>query len=257
MTSPPLSDVVRRRVGGFFANTLRAEHDTCDVCTGPASSGICPPCRSQRVTFGNELADLVVPLTYVRARMSPTYQSEHHMYAYKGTPPARRCVDDLALTLVAGTVLHRDCIASVAGSPWQAVTFVPSARAQGSVHPAAQLARQVVEHGFPARPVGLQLGPSGDDGRREVLSDRFVVPDRWRDRVVDRHVVVVDDAWVSGSKAQSAALALRAAKARWVTVLCVGRWLRHDWSDHRDFMHRLTSPYDATRCPVTGDSCST
>lgn len=257
MTTPDLRDVLRSRVGGFFTNTRRSEPDTCEVCTGPAPSSVCPPCREQRLTFDRQLADLVVPLTYIKARMSPTHQSEHHMYAYKGNPPARRCAEDLALTILAGTVLHRDCVAHVADGPWQAVTFVPSARAQGAGHPAAQLARQVVEHGPPAQPVGLHLGPRGADTRRVVLNDRFAVPDRWLDRVVGQHVVAVDDVWVSGAKAQSVAIALRAAGARWVTVLCVGRWLRHDWADHRDFITKLTSSYDPARCPVTGDACPT
>lgn len=253
--TPEIRNVLRARVGGFFTNTLRSAPGTCDVCTGPASSDICPQCRDQRTAFGSGLADLVVPLAYVRARMTPMHQSEHHMYAYKGSPPARRCANDLALMVLGCTVLHGDCIAHVAGGSWGVVTFVPSARAQGSLHPVAQLARQVVEHGPSAQPVGLDLGTHGSDSRRVVLADRFALSDRWRDRVVGEHVVAVDDAWVSGAKAQSVAVALKAAGARWVTVLCVGRWLRHDWADHRTFMAELASPYDATRCPVTGDAC--
>lgn len=166
MTVPEIRRVLRSRVGGFFTNTLRSAPDTCGVCTGPAASDVCRQCREQRSTFGDQLADLVVPLIYVKAGMTPTHQSEHHMYAYKSRPPAHRCANDLALTILGATVLHRDCVARVAGGPWEAVTYVPSARAQGRAHPAAQLARQVVEHGFPAQPVGLHLGPSGADVRR-------------------------------------------------------------------------------------------
>ncbi|HYQ68602.1 hypothetical protein [Actinophytocola sp.] len=69
------------------------------------------------------------------------------------------------------------------------------------------------------------------------------------------HVLVVEDTWVSGDKAQSAALALKAAGATRVTVLCVTRWLRYDWEDHRALIETLDEPYDAARCPVTGSDC--
>jgi hypothetical protein len=157
--------------------------------------------------------------------------------------------------VLAATTLHGGCITQAAGSWPTAVTFVPSTRAQGAAHPAAQLARQVVSHGQPLQRVGLELGPSAADRRRALLADRFVVPDRWRDRVVGNHVLVVDDAWISGAKAQSAAVALKAAGAHRVTILCIGRWLRHDWADHRTFIEGLDDPYDPDRCPISGYAC--
>ena len=66
MTRTAIRDVLRSRVGGFFANTLRSAPDTCDVCTGPSRSDVCPPCREHRLAFGDGLADLVVPLAYIR-----------------------------------------------------------------------------------------------------------------------------------------------------------------------------------------------
>lgn len=70
------------------------------------------------------------------------------------------------------------------------------------------------------------------------------------------HVLVVDDTWVSGNKSQSAALTLKAAGARVVTIPCVARWLSWDYSDeHRQLIERSTAPYDALLCPVTGESC--
>lgn len=65
----------------------------------------------------------------------------------------------------------------------------------------------------------------------------------------------MDDTWTTGSKAQSAALAVRTAGARYVTLLCVARWCKHDWDDHRALLDRFTDPYDAAMCPVTGGPC--
>lgn len=81
------------------------------------------------------------------------------------------------------------------------------------------------------------------------------MPDEYRPQGAGQHVLVVEDTWVSGDKAQSATLALKAAGAMRVTILCVTRWLRYDWLDHRELIETLTEPYDAARCPVTGSFC--
>ena len=60
---------------------------------------------------------------------------------------------------------------------------------------------------------------------------------------------------VAGLARQSAALALKAAGAVRVTVLCAARWLSYEWPEHREFIDSLDEPYDARRCPVTGDAC--
>jgi hypothetical protein len=104
--------------------------------------------------------------------------------------------------------------------------------------------------------VGLAIGPGGTAPRSTIPQpNRFFVPDEYVPQVTDKHVLVIEDTWVSGDKAQSAALALKAAGARRVTSLCVTRWLRYDWEDHRALIETLTEPYDAARCPVTGSCC--
>jgi hypothetical protein len=45
---------------------------------------------------------------------------------------------------------------------------------------------------------------------------------RWQ-ASCSRHVLVVDDTWVSDDKAQSASLSLKAVGAAAVTVICIGR----------------------------------
>jgi hypothetical protein len=120
----------------------------------------------------------------------------------------------------------------------------------------AELARAV--HGVydHAAKVALIVGPGlGETPSRAPRPDRFVIPATYRPFITGRHVLVVDDTWVSGAKSQSAALALKDAGAARVTVLCVTRWLRHDWPDHRQLIDTLDEPYDAMCCPVTGDRC--
>lgn len=178
------------------------------------------------------------------------------MYMYKSSQPALRCVRHLQLMVAAGTVLHGRCIARTTGW-WDALTFVPSTGQPGVTHPAVDLARQVTPPPDRA-PTRILLEPgSGYDTTplRAPRLDRFQVAHPYRVAVQGRHVMVVDDTWVSGDKGQSAALALKAAGALKVTVLCVARWLRDDWPDHHQLITRLEQPYDPLRCPVSGTSC--
>jgi hypothetical protein len=231
-------------VGGFFCNTRRGLPDTCAVCTGPARTTstppLCGPCREARNEHGSSLADLVVPLAYAKGRMPSMHQSAHHVREYKAPAPAPRCVRDLQLMAGAATYLHGPCIGSAVGA-WQAVTFVPSATRPG--HPLTGIARRV-HSVYPTRAkVGLAIGPGFDAPPCRVpRSDRFTVPDWHLPQVADRHVLVVEDTWVSGDKAQSAAIALKAAGAARVTILCVTRWLRYDWTDHRRLIEVLAEP---------------
>ncbi|MGB3443566.1 MAG: phosphoribosyltransferase [Actinophytocola sp.] len=156
---------------------------------------------------------------------------------------------------VTAAYVHGRCIAATSGW-WHAVTFVPSAARPGGEHPVADLARAVHDVYDSAAKVALQVGPGHTEPpARAPRADRFVVPVSFRPLVAGRHVLVIDDTWVSGAKAQSAALALKDAGAARVTILCVTRWLRYDWPDHRRLIETLEGPYDALRCPVTGDDC--
>lgn len=219
---------------------------------------MCDQCTSQRATYGTGLADLVVPLAYVKGWMIPPHQSEHHVRRYKHlTQPSHKCLQDLKLMMLAGTWLHGECIARTAGW-WQVVTFVPSASRPGPEHPVAELARQVAPFKLNAHRILLGIGPGfAAEPDRWPRPDRFVVPPKFAPVVAGQHVLVVDDTWVSGGKAQSAALALKAAGASAVTIICIGRWLSFRWAEHRPLIENLTEPYDAVQCPVTGGACPT
>jgi hypothetical protein len=84
-----LRDALFTRVGAFFSNTQQGP-GFCSVCTTPVSGDLCGPCASQRVTYGAQLADQVLPLAYVRAdHPRGVHQSEHHMWQYKNRIHAR------------------------------------------------------------------------------------------------------------------------------------------------------------------------
>jgi phosphoribosylpyrophosphate synthetase len=199
-----------------------------------------------------------VPLAYAKGRMNPRHQSEHHVYQYKHPRhPAPKCVTDLSLMMLVGSLLYGPCIARRVGW-WGAVTFVPSQNNPGPEHPVAELARQIAPFQLNASRILLGIGPGfADEPPRVPRTDRFVVPPRFINQIAGQHVLVVDDTWVSGDKAQSASLALKAAGAVAVTVICIARWLRYDWPDHRQLIETLHEPYNAMMCPVTDGACPT
>lgn len=154
-----------------------------------------------------------------------------------------------------GGLLHGACVAGSVGA-WDAVTFVPSAKRPGPEHPSAGLARQIADLNPAARRIRLSIGPGFDtEPSRSPRLDRFTLEPEFRPTVRGHHVLIVDDTWVSGDKAQSASLALKTFGAEKTTVLCVARWLRHNWDDHRRLIENLRDPYDALCCPVTGGGC--
>lgn len=245
------------QVGAFFTHTRRSP-GRCGICTAPALADLCGGCADQRMIYGAELADLVVPLAYIKGWMNPAHQSEHHVRRYKHpVQPSPGCLADLKLMMLAGTLLHGGCIARTVGW-WQVVTFVPSATRPGPEHPVADLARQVATHSLNTQRILLTLGPGfAAEPDRWPRPDRFVVLPEFVPVVAGRHVLVVDDTWVSGGKAQSAALALKAVGAAAVTIVCIGRWLSYRWNEHRPLIDSLREPYDAMHCPVTGSACPT
>lgn len=248
--------LLRHRVGGFFHNTRYIPGTTCRTCRGPGTERLCAVCQGHSTMYGARLADQVLTLAYARGNAPSYHQSAHTLRAYKDPSPSRKAAEDLALMVLAATLLHHGCVTRTTGAPWDAVSFVPPARRPGREHPVSQLARQVHAHDGAQRFL-LVPGPSVGLTGRTVLPDRFAVAPQHHDRVRDHHVLIVDDTWTTGSKAQSAALAARAAGARHITILCVARWCRHDWDDHRTLLDRFTAPYDAAVCPVTGGPCPT
>ncbi|MGQ0840517.1 hypothetical protein [Actinokineospora sp.] len=254
-----LQQMLRQRVGAFFRNTIRVDGETCAVCTGPAAGALCPKCREHAAGFADRLADVVVILTYVRGRtVGSIHQSAHTVVTYKRQQPqpAPKCAKDMAMMIGVAEALHGRCIARAAGEPWSAVTFVPSDKRPGATHPLAALARQIQTNNESRNRLLLGIGPGfAAMPDRTVREDRFVVPAEYADRVRDRHVLLVEDTWTSGAKAQSAAVTLHDAGAKWVTVLCVARWCRDDWEDHKLLLDRCADPYDAMVCPVAGGDC--
>ena len=226
--------------------TLRARHRTCRWCTEPtAGFEVCRHCRHHCEIPG--VADVVAPLAYAIAGTD----SAALLRDYKNHPSRvvrRRIGDEIASMLEAALGLHEDCVERAVGMPVAVRTTVPSLTLRPGVHPFAELAHDVTT----VRENLLTAAPRADC-HRIVSPGKFIVPSA--EVVAGRHVLVLDDLWTTGSNAQSAALALRAAGAAAVSVLVIGRWLNPSYPPTKAFITGSPVAFDPRRCPLTSSHC--
>ncbi|PPJ36384.1 amidophosphoribosyltransferase [Nocardia nova] len=234
--------------GGYLRNTLHIPDVTCAVCAGPVDGyKRCFKCNEARSTAG--IADLVTSMVYgVKSQ-----QSGNLLRHYKDDPMPQvreRMQAIISRILFLGITLHEACIGRVVGQPVSMRVTVPSLRNRCGTHPFADLAAAI----------------SAVDPFAELQAVNHVGDDRPIDAGLFRpnyaaafrghHVLVLDDTWVTGSRAQSAALAVRAGGATKVSIMTIGRWLRPTHHPTSTFIPKhLQNDYDPSVCPVTGGDC--
>jgi phosphoribosylpyrophosphate synthetase len=193
------------------------------------------------------VADVVAPLIYA----IDTSESAALLREYKNHPVRsvrqRRCsmIGELLRLAIS---LHQDCFGAAVGKPVSLRVVVPSLTFRPGTHPMTSIAQSL-------RLVGdARLMPALDARCDRVMSgDKFTVQPAGA--VTDRHVLVLDDVWTTGSNAQSAALTLRRAGAAAVSVLVIGRWLSSRNALSARFIDELQHGHDSAACPVTGGRC--
>jgi len=229
-----------------LCNVVREPLRTCRVCATPVDGfELCWRCR-EHLRVG-AVADVVAPLMYA----IDTSESAALVREYKNHPlrsvRQRRC-SMIAELLRLAVSLHQDCFGAVVGKPVSLRVVIPSLTFRPGTHPMTSIAQSL-------RLVGdARLMPALDARCDRVMSgDKFTVQPAGA--VTDRHVLVLDDVWTTGSNAQSAALTLRRAGAAAVSVLVVGRWLSSRNTLSARFIDELQHGYDSAVCPVTGCRC--
>jgi hypothetical protein len=179
-------------------------------------------------------------------------------YKESPVPEARARFSPMVRDLFDGFLAaHAACLARDA--PVDLVLAVPStARPSGAPLATVGGLGEVVHNRLRARlRVDLLRRGPGRLGHMRPRRDGFVVPGDRRLGVRGRHVVVLDDTYVSGARAQSAAAALRLAGAASVQIVVAGRVLRPDRAPgHADFLRRhWVGPFSdpvCRRCAQTG-----
>jgi hypothetical protein len=185
----------------------------CEVCRGPVRPGYarCYQCERHDLLGHGLLADAVVPVSY--AIRGTALADALWRYKSRAAPAAPASARVLAL-LLAFLHDHGPCVWRYpATSPPGRLAVVPTGSGRPGPHPLLGLVSPYLRR--PACPLAIRPGRQG----RDLDLDRFQaaqVP-------VGASVLLLDDTWVSGASAQSAAAALKLAGARHVTVVVLGR----------------------------------
>lgn len=206
---------------GLSGNIGRPDYGVCRFCHGPTQPGYrrCFCCAAVAAHLGLPLVP-VIPMT--------TYRLGDHMHRilrrYKDAPVAatrQRCTDQCARLLAAFVDRNREGIGARSGGPWDTVVTVPSSTRPGEPPVDAVVAR------VPALAADhrslLVRGPGPLDHLQPSRSG-FVIHPLVEPTGLGRYrVLVVDDTYTTGSRAQSAAAALRLARMRVGAILVLGR----------------------------------
>ena len=230
------------RAGGYLRNPVREDRVTCAVCATPVDGyERCFQCSSHG---HSGLADAVAFSTYAVAGQ----QSGYVMRGYKARPPLEEHRTIVTLLILLALSIHAECPGRLAGAPVTHWATVPSLPAKPGEHPLHEIVSNLAA-GSEA-PLGAAVKAQFP---RDVNAQHFSTSVRLPP---DSHVLLIDDTWVRGGRAQSAALALRTAGAAHVSALVVARWIKEDFGDNAKFLSRLSSrDYDPGICPWTGSDC--
>jgi hypothetical protein len=140
-------------------------------------------------------------------------------------------------------VTHRICLAAAIGDRVDLVVPVPSSSRPGpasleAVDGLAALSVSSLRPGATWAPRVLRRAERGPGiGHMRPDARAFAVPAPWRATVKGSRVLLLDDTYVSGARAQSAAAALRLGGARSVLIVPMGRVIRPErFAAHAAFM---------------------
>jgi hypothetical protein len=210
----------------------------CRTCRGPVQAGFarCYQCDLAHARCAGLLADVVAPVAYAvkGGRLAGD------LWRYKsGAAGATEAGARLAAMLARFLREHSDQVWRAAGmavGPGLAA-IVPSGQGRPGAHPLAGIVASCVD--VPIVPLSTAPGAAA---RARGLADGVAAG--WLavgGAVAGADVLLVDDTWVSGASAQSAAAALKAAGARRVALVVIGRHV--DPADPRsaEFLRTLRS----------------
>lgn len=226
-----------------YANFLRTPSRgtgccaTCTTFVEPAYQR-CYQCNSNQRWLA-----AVLPISYAER----SGQLHTNLAGYKRWAPAiaERTRLQLAAVLWRFVVAHEACLATAAGvDGFDLVTTVPSSDpARDERHPLRTIVGQIVE-------------PTRDRHERLLLRSAIALEERaWDPRrftAVRAHagerVLLIDDTWTTGARAQTAAAALLAAGASTVAALVIGRFINPGFADNAARLAAMPSTFSWETC---------
>lgn len=236
------NSIIQHGAAGFMRNVKHVPNESCARCYGNVDGwSTCFPCGK---IYGGKGVDQLAFLTYA---WHPA-QSGTVMRSYKASPPAPTAVQTVSTMLAYGVVAHQACFAVPGHGGFTSWATVPSLPAKAGVHQLQAIASQFLGT-LPM--VDLKAANPLVGLPRDFVPGNFTV-----NGPVSDHVLLLDDTWASGGHIESAAAALKAAGASYVSALVVARWLNLDRGNTQSLIaNHLTTNYDPDICPITGTYC--
>jgi hypothetical protein len=191
---------------------------SCRTCRGPAEARFarCYQCDLALSQAGGLLADAVAPIGFA-VRGGPLagdlrrYKSDRADVSERGRSQVRLRESLATFLRDEGDALWR--AAGMSAGP-SAAAVVPSGQGRSGAHPLVGIVRACVD--LPL----IRLSIAAEVAHIRGVDAGWL---RVTGAVADADVLVVDDTWVSGGSAQSAAAALKLAGARRVAIVVLGR----------------------------------
>lgn len=243
-----------RKDSTFPTGALIPQVQICSVCCGPVKPKYsrCYPCNERIKQFGDELADIVVPLSYAVRGYQALQQFYSDLHQYKFNPPSISAQQRLKALLYLFRLHHQKCLEKKIGQPVNAVIAVPSGRNRAG-HPLPTIA-QLLSNPAPGLTVPALLtakfvGSPRQERAQETNPNDFAI-----DGSLSGHVVIVEDTWVQGHNAQGLAIQARRSGADKVSIVVLARMLDYTYPLTKTMVDcwGKTEYFDPSICPVTG-----
>lgn len=250
---------------GYHARTVRKEStfpedelfpqvQVCSVCCGPVKPKYsrCYPCNERAKQFGDELADVVVPLSYAVRGHQDLQQFYSDLHQYKFNPPSIGAQRRLKALLYLFRLYHQKCLENEIGQPVNSVIAVPSGRNRPNTplpRIATLLSNPVRGLTEPAQLTARFVGPPRKDRAQETNPNDFAI-----NGSLSGHVVIVEDTWVQGHNAQGLAIQARRHGAEKVSIVVLARMLDYTFRTTKTLVNCWGKEeyFDPSICPVTG-----
>ncbi len=215
---------------------------SCLVCRGPVGPGFarCYQCSLHRRYGRDLLADVVAPICH--AVKGTDYAAALWRYKSWPAPPSASARTALLILLLVFLRDHGACVWRRAGMPGpDRLAVVPAGFGRPGPHPLLEMVSPYLR--LPLIPLAIRPGEQG----RDLSVDRFGVGAP----AAGASVLLLDDSWVSGASAQSAAAALKLAGARRVAAVLLGRHVNPADPATAAFAARLAvARYNPSSCAV-------
>ena len=236
-----------RELSALYENVMLAPRSGPDIC-GTCFNFTAGYARCYACTHSRPALDAFVPISYSVAGE----QLHHALSSYKRLDGdvARRLSAILAAILWRFIAHHERCIAQAARSTrFDLVTTVPSS---SHARDERQRLRQIVAE---------LVAPTRDRHERLLLRTDTEVPPRTFSEAKFRptrplqgqSVLLVDDTWTTGTSAQSAAAALKAAGAGPIAAVVIGRHLNREWHQKDRRLRGIAQPFEWADCALCAE----